>query len=168
MKLNIGIGTRKYGKGFTGVDINTGSLTDVVCDVTKLIEKFELGSIDEIYSRHVIEHFSQKQIPSLLKSWIDLLKPNGKITLNFPDLDKYVDYYIKHRSKIPVQEFARWVYGNQTDQYDVHKAGFNGKYMADILTELGIKVQSISSAHVGGLKIRDHSMIGTEIIGIKK
>jgi predicted SAM-dependent methyltransferase len=168
IKLNLGIGNRKIGEGFTGVDINKGKYTDVVCDITKLEDKFSKESIDEIYSRHVIEHFPQKEIPTILKSWVSLLKPNGKITLNFPDLDRYVDFYVKHRDQIPVEEFARWIYGNQKDGYDLHKAGFNGKYIADILIKLGITIKSISPAVVGnGLPSVNKSIIGTEIIGIK-
>ena len=168
MKLNLGIGAKKVGKDFIGVDINKGRYTDVVCDLTKLEDKFSKESIDEIYSRHVIEHFPQKEIHVILKSWVSLLKPNGKITLNFPDLDRYVDFYINNKNKIPVEEFARWIYGNQKDKYDIHKAGFNGKYMTQILTDLGINVLSVFPAMVGnGLPRVNKAMIGTEIIGIK-
>jgi predicted SAM-dependent methyltransferase len=165
VKLNIGIGRKKFGDGFIGVDINKGRLTDVVSDITKLSEIIPEGSIDEIYSRHTIEHFGRKEVPDILKSWINLLKDGGKITLNFPDLDKYVEFYINHRKKIGIEEFSRLLYGSQRDKYDLHKVGLNSKYISDIFKKNNVRTVLVSSAPVF-LDIGE-TMIGTEVTGIK-
>ena len=168
IKLNLGVGGNKK-EGFLGVDANEGPNTDIICDLIELSNQIPKESINEIYSRHVIEHFPRKKIPEIIKSWIKLLKKSGKITLNFPDLDRYVDYYVEHRDKIPVEEFARWLYGNQKDQYDIHKAGFNGEYISNILKNSGMEIQSIKPAIVGnGIPPENRSITGTEIIAIKK
>ncbi len=167
IKLNLGVGARVV-HGFIGVDLG-GNKKDVTCDLTELASLIPNNSVDEIYSRHVVEHFPRKEAPGIIKDWCSLLKPGGKITLNFPNLDLYIDYYIANRSRIPMEEFGRWVYGNQKDQYDVHKVAYNEDYMSRILNDAGMKVISIETSPVGNAVSPDEfAMIGTEIVAIKK
>lgn len=168
IKLNIGIGNSKFGDNFIGIDANDGKLTDVIFDITKLSKVIPVESIDEIYSRHTIEHLSRKKIHKIIGEWVSLLKPNGKITLNFPDLDRYVDFYTKHRDQIPIQEFSKWIYGNQKDKYDLHRTGLNGKLISETLESFNVKILSVLGATVYVKMPRKRRIIiGTEVIGVK-
>ena len=53
VKLNIGSGDKKM-YGFVNVDLRKETEPDVICDVTKIHEKFE--DVDLIYACHVLEH----------------------------------------------------------------------------------------------------------------
>ena len=55
MKLDIGCGQHKQ-PGFTGVDIGDFPGVDVVCPIESLSEKFDPESIDELYTRDLLEH----------------------------------------------------------------------------------------------------------------
>lgn len=57
---------------------------DVKCDVRKL--PYEDNSIDEIYNSHLIEHFNFKEAFDVLKEWKRVLKPNGWLIIETPDL----------------------------------------------------------------------------------
>ncbi len=168
IKLNMGSGG-KVRVGYIGIDANPGEGVDIQIKVEDIENYFGKNSVDKIYSRHMLEHLSRKKAPLVIRSWVNILKIGGEIELNFPDLDRYVKFYYKNKKKIPVEEFARWIYGNQKDKYDFHKAGFNGEYIASILKRAGMKILSVEPAKVGnGLPPENKAMIGTVVKALKK
>ena len=82
MKLHLGCGD-KYWPGFVNVDLETG---DVKSDVRKLPQ--EDGSASEIHAVHLFEHLYRWETAEVLKEWKRVLKPNGKLALELPCLDK--------------------------------------------------------------------------------
>ena len=63
MKLDIGCGEFKQA-GFTGVDIIDGENVDIVGDLHKL--PIDSGTVDEVYSSHLLEHVEVRNEPFLL------------------------------------------------------------------------------------------------------
>jgi SAM-dependent methyltransferase len=53
------------------------------------------NSVDEIYSAHVVEHFSYTEVEDVLKEWNRVLKPEGRITIKMPDLDFLCKAYVE-------------------------------------------------------------------------
>jgi predicted SAM-dependent methyltransferase len=81
--LNIGCGESKL-VGMIGLDVRRTPPTDVIADTWML--PFRDGSFDYVSSSHTIEHFSHKEIPSVLSEWVRLLKEGGAIEVRCPDL----------------------------------------------------------------------------------
>lgn len=81
---DIGCGYRKIFDGPIGIDIRRTAKTDILADARKL--SFKDGCFNHIYSSHVIEHFSHKEIDKVLSEWILLLRDGGIIELRCPDL----------------------------------------------------------------------------------
>lgn len=79
MKLNIGSGSVKK-DGFISVDIRDIPEVDVVDDCVKL-EKFEDNSVDEIYTKDVVESFPWDQWEFALMNWNRVLKIGGKLEI---------------------------------------------------------------------------------------
>ena len=168
VKLNLGSGGRQFGD-YVNIDINPGKGVDKVMDITTL--SYPDKSVDLIYSRHVIEHFGRNEIYNVIKEWVRVLKPNGKIVLDFPDLQKYTEYYIEHQSEIDIDEFARWLYGNQDHPYNYHKNGLSTSTIQKMFNDFNVDIIKIQSTEVRlNKKLRTKYgpiKIGTEITGIK-
>lgn len=55
-----------------------GKLPDVVCDIRKL-GNFPDNFADEILDVHVVKHSWRWEVVEILKEWVRVLKPGGKI-----------------------------------------------------------------------------------------
>lgn len=82
MKLNLGCGDLIFSE-FVNCDLYNPK-ADVRCDVRFL--PFKTDSIDEIYALHVIEHFDFKESFGVLLEWKRVLKPNGFLKIETPNL----------------------------------------------------------------------------------
>jgi len=70
--LDIGCGDRKR-QGALGLDIQVTKDVDVIADARKL--PFRDEAFDHVYSSHVLEHFSHREVLKVLREWIRVLKP---------------------------------------------------------------------------------------------
>ena len=87
VKLNLGCGD-KILPGYVNVDAassRAGRQPDFVADIRDL-RKIKSSIADEILAVHVIEHFYYWEVVPLLQSWRRLLKPDGKLILECPNL----------------------------------------------------------------------------------
>lgn len=87
VKLNLGCGD-KILEGYTNVDVaseRAGILPDIVCDIRNL-DKFSDNFADEILAVHVVEHFWRWEVADILREWVRVLKPGGKMILECPNL----------------------------------------------------------------------------------
>ena len=130
-RLHIGCG-RVYKEGFINIDIETPSTgkLDLKADARKL--PFEKESCSEIQSFHLIEHISHPEVIPMLEHWYDLLKENGKLMLELPDFDKVVEKY-----KNGDDDMVEHIFGEQNDDYQFHKWGYNFKRLKKELEEIG-------------------------------
>ncbi len=78
IKLDLGCGNCKK-EGHIGIDINPQSDADIIGSVLSLT--FKDNSVDEVYSRHVGEHFSPTEIAVFFQEIYRVLKPGGKAFL---------------------------------------------------------------------------------------
>jgi len=96
IKLNLGCGD-KILVDYINVDVaqeRSGKQPDVICDVRNL-NKFSNDYADEILAVHVIEHFWRWEVVSILKEWVRVLKPNGKLILECPNLKSACEYFLQ-------------------------------------------------------------------------
>ena len=132
VRLNLGCGD-KILEGHINVDVASemvGKLPDVVCDIRKL-DNFPDNFADEILAVHVVEHFWRWEVVEILKEWVRVLKPGGKMILECPNLKSACEEFLKNVDKHsqPGQEGQRtmWVfYGDPAwqDPLMVHRWGY--------------------------------------------
>jgi predicted SAM-dependent methyltransferase len=137
--LNLGSGTVPL-EGFTNVDaLSDAPGVDVVADLSKPLP-FADGEADLIYAAHVLEHFATDVVPVLLADWRRVLRVGGLLLVAVPDLEVIARTILEEHPGWFTPPHAPWIgaiYGGQKDEYDFHKTGFTGPWLAGLLSEAG-------------------------------
>lgn len=152
VKLHLGCGSvlldsyinidGEYCRGTEGI---------VIHDIT---EPFDLpdNCVDEILSVHVIEHIDSYLIEIMFAEWARILKPNGIVAIEWPDLLKMCQYIVNNpavlysRNKKELKRGVAGIFGNHAKYGNVamlHKWGYSAESMMKILLGCGF-----SSAYI--------------------
>ena len=91
--LNVGCGS-SYHTDWINLDINTPFEDVIDCDITKGFP-IESGSVNVVYSSHVLEHLKPNQLENVMKEIKRVLKPNGILRLAVPNLEEIAIRYLQ-------------------------------------------------------------------------
>ena len=86
VRLNLGSGDKPL-PGYLNVDIapsRKGIAPDIVSDIRKL--DLPDNYADEVLAVHLIEHLYYWELPDILKEWMRVLKPGGRVVLECPNI----------------------------------------------------------------------------------
>ncbi|MBR0568013.1 methyltransferase domain-containing protein [Azoarcus sp. L1K30] len=146
LRLNLGCGDKVL-DGYVNVDVvesRSGKRPDVLCDLHRL-EPFQDNSVDEILSVHVIEHFWRWEVVDILREWIRVLKPGGRMILECPNLISACEEFLSDPERQagggPEGQRSMWVfYGDPRwkDPYMVHRWGYTPKSLAAVMSKAGL------------------------------
>lgn len=173
IKLNLGCGNKLYPKseGWINVDIVTPKVTPEGIDFVQGELKslpFEDNSVDEAHAYHVIEHFYRVEVPVVLKEWLRVLKPGGKLILEQPDILKCAanifagmtrgnDFYV---NKMGILGF--FGDGTPDEPYMSHKWGWYPESLGRELHKVGFVGISSEDAQTHMKTERDFRIVGTK------
>lgn len=154
--LEIGCGKRPR-KGYKTCDIRNLPGVDIVCSAHKL--PFNDNTVDEIYSRHVVEHFKFKEFLKVLYEWNRVLKSGGSIYIICPEMLWHLKQILEgsHKSffdKSNGKNDRYWGFGSlfgwQQSKYDIHQFGYYFELLKDILEDFGFtKVKNLTNSGKG-------------------
>ena len=147
VKLNLGCGD-KILPGYVNVDVAASRKNlapDVLCDLHQLAP-FADNSADEILSVHVVEHFWRWEVEDILKEWVRVLKPGGKMILECPNLISACQEFLKNPEANagpgPEGQRSMWVfYGDPgwKDPLMVHRWGYTPRSLAAVMWQAGLR-----------------------------
>lgn len=167
-RLNLGCGD-KILPGYINVDVVESRLDrkpDVICDLHKLTP-FEDNSVDEILSVHVVEHFWRWEVVDVLKEWVRVLKPGGKMILECPNILSAAHELLRNPELAcgpgPEGQRSMWVfYGDPKwkDSYMVHRWGYTPLSLARIMHEAGLAQLRQEPAEFKLREPRDMRVVG--------
>lgn len=126
LKLNIGAGKTSL-DGFEPVDVANG-------DRAYPLERPD-NSVTEIYASHTLEHFSHTIVLQVLKDWVRVLKPGGRLRIAVPDLRWVATKYLANE---PVN-IQGYIMGGHTDDNDHHGALFDRESLAEMMLLAGLE-----------------------------
>ena len=134
IKLNLGCGDN-YKPGYINIDKYNESIADKICDIENL--PFKSNSIDLIEADQLIEHFDYVQSKYVLSEWFRILKPEGALILETPDLEMTYKKFISEN--IDSQKMTlQWIFGINSSGFH-HKTGFTLNLLRDLLEEIGFE-----------------------------
>jgi hypothetical protein len=146
VRLNLGCGD-KILPGYVNVDIapsRAGQRPDVLCDLHRL-EPFADAAADEVMAIHVVEHFWRWEVADVLREWLRVLKPGGRMILECPNLLTACEELLKdpRRAAGPGQEGQRtmWVlYGDPhwQDPLMCHRWNYTPQSLQQLMEEAGL------------------------------
>lgn len=90
--------------------------------------------MDEIRASHILEHFSHREVLGVLKYWVSLLKPGGRLAIAVPDFEVIARQYLAGAS----QPTEGLVMGGHVDFNDRHGAIFDEEMLRDRMQEAGL------------------------------
>lgn len=90
IKLNLGSGGVSYDK-YLSVDLYDPR-AHIKMDITKL--DFDDNSVSEILASHVFEHLNPYHALDILKDWLRVLKPGGKLIMEMPDIEQLCKRFV--------------------------------------------------------------------------
>ena len=149
-KLDIGC-AKKPKDGYDGLDIlDIEGIKYPRADAMDLPIEDEV--YDEIHSRWLLEHFSRKDIPALLREWKRVLVPGGKISLVANN--QYAINEGLANGDINWLEWERLSLGSTLNTLGgVHKVFLTPQCVEDMLKEVGFnKIKIRSTNKVRGKK----------------
>ncbi len=111
------------------IDLDEKTHPDIRADLHSIPEADQ--HFDEVWSRHVLEHFPREDGPQLIQEWTRILKIGGKLTINVPNIEDAIRTILANLDKpMAVSQYAWWqLYGQQTSPLDVHKTGFTKRIL---------------------------------------
>ena len=145
-RLNVGCGDKLL-PGYINIDTaaeRRGAQPDLICDIRKL-DMIETASVDEVLAVHVVEHFWRWEVLDVLKEWVRVLKPGGRLIVECPNLISACEALLRDPDMAaqPGAEGQRtmWVfYGDPAwrDPLMCHRWAYTPKSLSDLMQEAGL------------------------------
>ena len=169
MRLNLGCGD-KILPGYVNVDVvasRAGMKPDVICDLHDLAP-FEDACADEILSVHVVEHFWRWEIRDVLREWVRVLKPGGRMIVECPNLASACRTFLENPEQYAREDQngqrTMWVfYGDPKwkDPLMIHRWGYTPESLRALLEEVGLADVHPEPAQFKLREPRDMRIVGT-------
>lgn len=147
IRLNIGCGDKLL-PGYVNVDIvesRAGVQPDVISDIREL-SCFPDHYADEVLAVHVIEHFWRWEVEDVVREWIRVLKPGGRLVLECPNLQTACEMFLADPDNgaraDQMGQRTMWVfYGDPKwkDPLMVHRWGYTPASLSGMLSNLGLR-----------------------------
>jgi ubiquinone/menaquinone biosynthesis C-methylase UbiE len=143
LKLNLGCGNKKKPL-YINVDVREDAEPDIVSDAWDLTV-FPNDSVDEIYTRHMLEHLDPNDARRSIARWFEILKPGGRLNVIVPDLEFHCRQLLGEvKSTIGEQQahamagFYGWRDESRGgNREDAHRWGYTAITLRDLLTRHG-------------------------------
>jgi SAM-dependent methyltransferase len=170
LRLNLGCGD-KIVPGYVNVDVveaRAGMRPDVICDLHDLAP-FADASADEILSVHVVEHFWRWEIASVLREWVRVLKPGGRMIVECPNIQSacqaFLDNPVENAHDDQRGQRTMWVfYGDPKwkDPLMIHRWGYTPESLRELLSEVGLRDVRQEPAQFKLREPRDMRVVGVK------
>lgn len=146
LRLNLGCGDKLL-PGYVNIDVapaRRGARPDVICDLRRL-EGFADACADEVLAVHVVEHFWRWEVEDLLREWVRVLKPGGKMVIECPNLVSACEAVLADPAAAGAGDRrgqrSMWVlYGDPSwrDPLMCHRWAYTPASLADLMTRCGL------------------------------
>lgn len=139
IRLDIGCGPEPTA-GYIGVDLYVDAPGVIKAPMHAL--PYEDETVDEIYCSHALEHVGKYEVVPILTEWWRVLKYNGYLTIEVPDLGWVLRNWLRYPDN-------GWnmdaIFGDQSTPGQYHKTGFTRPIMYGYLEQAGFAGRPVDS-----------------------
>lgn len=148
IRLNLGCGEKPL-DGYVNVDLRAAPYVDVVADARRV--PFGDGSVSEIASSHLVEHFRRHQFATVvLPYWSRLLSAGGVLRTVCPNWQEMLRRL--HRGEMTMEDFTTVTFGAQDYCGDDHFAMYTPQTFVELLERFGFRdIEVVTEARQNGL-----------------
>jgi len=158
LRVNVGCGHLIFSE-FLNVDRRRLPGVDVLADVDAL--PFDPGTVVELYSSHLLEHFPVQQLERVvLPHWRSVLKAGGVLRAVVPDAEAMISAY--QRDEMSFEDLRCVTFGLQDYDGDFHFNMFSRDSLRNVLARAGF--EQLDYTFVGR---RNGKCFEMEIRGVK-
>jgi len=141
LRINLGCGHLPL-EGYINVDMRELPGVDIVAPVTQI--PLDLGEVDEVFSAHLVEHFSQEEFTrQVLPYWVSLLKPGGVLRAVLPDAGAMLAGFTS--GQIPYEDLRQVIFGGQEYEGDFHFNMYTTASIGELFEAAGLIDVSIEA-----------------------
>lgn len=154
-KVYIGCGD-DVKPGYVGCDIRKTPAVAIQCRAWELSR--HACELDEVFSRHMLEHLTIREAELALRDWRDALRDGGRVEVIVPNMAFHIEQWgraewtdaalAEARSDASWARAGFWGWQRECDPmrgdynstyWDVHKSGYDERLLAYCLTAAGFK-----------------------------
>lgn len=133
VRLHLGCGSIDH-PGFVNIDGISRPHVHHIQSVADL-SNFTDGSVDFIYTSHVLEHFPRDRTHAILCEWFRTLAPGGRLCVSVPDFDRIVEIYAASQSDVGA--ILPPLFGGQDYPFNFHYTAFTEISLSRLLLGSG-------------------------------
>jgi predicted SAM-dependent methyltransferase len=147
-RVNLGCGEKPL-PGYINVDLRHLPDVDVMADVRRL--PFAEGTVTEIASAHLVEHFRQHHLETVvLPHWRSLLKDDGLVRIVCPNWLVLIEHF--NQGRLTINELKQVTFGLQDYAGDDHLAMYTPETLTETLLAAGFRnVEILEDRRQNGL-----------------
>jgi len=147
-------------EGYINIDIREINGINLCFNLEEHGLPFEDNIVSEILLKDALEHISWRKTGWFLNECHRVLKKDGKIHIQTPDLEAIAKKVIldpdyKYGELSGYRAISFWTYGAQDYPDNLHKAGFTIPTLKQLLETLGFKIDKMEND--GGTNIICHA-----------
>jgi predicted SAM-dependent methyltransferase len=143
-KLNLGCGFDRK-EGYLNIDMNEFHKPDLVADICDL-KILPSNYYEEIIAQDVLEHIERGRTKQVLAEWNRLLKMNGILKIQVPNLLGLFSLFEKkeNQSIEKQKELVQCLFGTQAYSGDFHYTSFTEVLLRHYLSVTGFSILQLS------------------------
>jgi hypothetical protein len=167
-RLNLGCGLM-YLENWINVDISPDVRSDLQCDFLSIKEHYDANSIEEIMLLHSISYLRLWEARIFFSDMYRLLKNEGKLILEFPDIIKCGRILGDTKSEEEYLECVRAIYAFDLDQikrkeaFTTYAFGWSAWHISQELKKVGFsKIEILEPKSHGERGWRDSRVVASK------